>query len=226
MANYLTELHAHTAETSRCAKERAEKLVSLYKAAGYSTVVITDHFSPSTYEACKKQNLSWDEKVDIFLAGYRAAVRAAGDDLTVLLGMELRFARKGDRNDYLVYGVTESFFRKNPALLDMRLSSFSELAHRNGLLVFQAHPFRTGMHIVNPAYLDGVEIYNACVRHNSRNGIAEKWAKMHNLRGTSGSDFHREEDAARGGIVTERKIKSNADLLEVLQSGNYTCVRK
>lgn len=226
MQTYLTELHAHTAETSRCAQAHAETLVALYKAAGYSTVVITDHLSPSTYEAYEGKNLSWDEKVDIFLAGYRAAVRAAGDDLTVLLGMELRFARKGDNNDYLVYGVTEPFLRKNPTLLNMHLSSFSDLAHRNGLLVFQAHPFRNGMHIVNPAHLDGIEIYNACVRHNSRNTIAEKWAQLYSLRGTSGSDFHRDEDAARGGIVTESKIQTNTDLLNTLQSGNFTCVRK
>ena len=108
----------------------------------------------------------------------------------------------------------------------MRLSSFSELAHKNGLLIFQAHPFRTGMPIVNPAYLDGIEVYNACVRHNSRNSIAEAWAKLHKLRGSSGSDFHQIEDVARGGIRTEHKILTNADLLQTLKSGNYTLVKK
>ena len=226
MERFFTELHAHTSDTSRCGEVCAKDLVALYKAAGASTVVMTDHLSPSTFEAYKGTDLSWAEKIDIFLQGYRNAKAAAGDELTVLLGMELRFDRKGDNNDYLVYGVTEEFLYQNPALLKMRLASFSKLAHKNGLLMFQAHPFRNGMHIVNPEYLDGVEIYNACVRHNSRNAIAEKWAKLHKLRGSAGSDFHRAEDVARGGILTDKKIETNADLLEVLKSGNFTVYKK
>ncbi|MGN0571833.1 MAG: PHP domain-containing protein [Candidatus Fimenecus sp.] len=226
MERFFTELHAHTSDTSRCGGVCAKDLVALYKQAGASTVVMTDHLSPSTFEAYPQGSLSWKEKIDIFLQGYRNAKAEAGDELTVLLGMELRFDRKGDNNDYLVYGVTEEFLYQNPDLLKMRLSSFSKLAHKNGLLIFQAHPFRDGMHIVNPAYLDGVEIYNACVRHNSRNAIAEKWAKMHHLRGSAGSDFHQTEDIARGGILTDRKIETNADLLETLKSGNFTLVKK
>lgn len=226
MGEFYTELHAHTAETSRCAKDKAETLVENYKNAGYRTVVITDHLSPSTFEAYKANALSWDDKIDIFLRGYRAAVLAAGTDLNILLGMELRFDRKGNFNDYLVYGITEDFLRKNGDLLQMRLSSFSKLAHQNGLLVVQAHPFRSGMKIVNPEHLDGIEVYNACIRHNSRNGIAEKWAKLHHLRGTSGSDYHRSEDTARGGIITKSEICTNDELLRVLREEDYTLVRK
>lgn len=226
MKQFYTELHAHTSDTSRCGEVCAKDLVALYKAAGASTVVMTDHLSPSTFEAYKGTDLSWAEKADIFLQGYRKAKAAAGDELTVLLGMELRFDRKGDNNDYLVYGVTEEFLYQNPDLLNMRLTSFSKLAHKNGLLIFQAHPFRDGMHIVNADDLDGVEVYNACVRHNSRNSIAEMWAKLHRLRGSAGSDFHRAEDVARGGILTDKKIETNADLLEVLKSGNFTVYKK
>lgn len=227
MERYLTELHAHTAETSRCAKDSAKNLVENYLRAGYSTLVTTDHFSPSTFEAYKANTLSWNDKVEIFLKGYRAAKAAAEHtDLTVLLGMELRFSRKNSINDYLVYGVTEDFLRKNGDLLEMRLSAFSELAHKNGLLIFQAHPFRNGMTIVKPEYLDGYEIYNACIRHNSRNGIAEKWARLHKKAGTSGSDYHQTEDTARGGIVTTQKVETNDMLLSVLRKKEYELIRK
>lgn len=53
MERYLTELHAHTRETSRCAKDKAKNLVENYLQSGYSTLVTTDHFSPSTFEAYK-----------------------------------------------------------------------------------------------------------------------------------------------------------------------------
>ena len=226
MERFFTELHAHTSDTSRCGEVCAKDLVALYKAAGASTVVMTDHLSPSTFEAYPQDSFSWEEKIDIFLQGYRNAKAAAGDELTVLLGMELRFDRKGDNNDYLVYGVTEEFLYQNPDLLKMRLASFSKLAHKNGLLMFQAHPFRNGMHIVNPEYLDGVEIYNACVRHNSRNAIAEKWAKLDKFRGSAGSRFQMTDAVARGGMLTDKKIETNADLLEVLKSGNFTVYKK
>lgn len=224
---YLTELHAHTANTSRCAKDKANLLVENYLQAGYSALVTTDHLSTSTFEAYKADSLSWNDKIDIFLKGYRAAEEAAeATDLTVLLGMELRFARKGIINDYLVYGVTEDFLRKNGDLLKMRLSAFSELAHKNGLLIYQAHPFRNGMTVVSPQYLDGYEIYNACVRHNSRNAIAEKWARLHKKPGIAGSDYHQSEDTARGGILTAQKIESNEMLLSVLRKKEYDLIRK
>lgn len=224
---HLTELHAHTADTSRCAKDNASVLVENYLQAGCSTLVTTDHLSTSTFEVYKADSLSWDDKIDIFLKGHRAAKAAAENtELTVLLGMELRFARKGIINDYLVYGVTEEFLRKNGDLLKMRLPAFTELAHKNGLLIFQAHPFRNGMTVVKPEYLDGYEIYNACVRHNSRNSIAEKWAKLHKKPGISGSDYHQSEDTARGGILTAQKIESNEMLVSVLRTKDYDLVRK
>lgn len=222
MPVFLTELHAHTAETSRCAHNSAETLVDAYLKKGFQTVVITDHLSESTFEAKDALDASWDEKVDIFLKGYRAAKAYAGEKLHILLGMELRFAQKGNINDYLVYGVTEDFLRKNGDLLKMRLASFTKLAHKNGLMVVQAHPFRNDMKIVNPEFLDGVEVFNACVRHNSRNEIARHWATLHGLLGTSGSDYHQTGDEGRGGIQTEAPIKSNGELLTVLKSGNFT----
>lgn len=222
MPVFLTELHAHTAETSRCAHNSAETLVDAYLAKGFRTVVITDHLSESTFEAKEALDAPWNEKVDIFLKGYRAAKAYAGERLHILLGMELRFAQKGNINDYLVYGVTEDFLRNNGDLLKMRLASFSRLAHKNGLLIFQAHPFRNDMKIVNPDFLDGVEVFNGCVRHDSRNEIALHWAQLHGLLGTSGSDYHQTGDEGRGGIQTQAPIQSSNELLSVLKDGSFT----
>ena len=62
MKQFYTELHAHTSDTSRCAGVGAKDLVALYKQAGASTVVLTDHLSPSTFEAYSQGSLSWTEK--------------------------------------------------------------------------------------------------------------------------------------------------------------------
>lgn len=86
-------MHAHTAETSRCANVRAKMAVAAFIRAGYDGAVITDHFSPSTFEGL---DLSWDEMVTHFLKGYRAALKAADGRIHILLGMELRFAIPND----------------------------------------------------------------------------------------------------------------------------------
>ncbi len=222
---YKTELHAHTSETSNCGEVSAAGLVEAYIKNGYSTVVITDHLSTHTYFKYDYDSMSWDEKIDVFVRGYKAAVEAAKGRLNVLFGMELRFDSSYSPNDYLVFGIDESFLRNNKELIDMNIKSFSKLAHENGLLVFQAHPFRTDMAIVNPKYLDGIEVYNACVRHNSNNDIALAWAEKYKLRQSSGSDFHKPGDEAHAGIITETEIKSNEDLIKVLLSGNYELIR-
>lgn len=222
---YKTELHAHTAETSNCGKASAEELVEAYIKNGYSTVVITDHLSTHTYFKYNYDKLSWDEKIDIFLRGYNKAVEASNGRLNILLGMELRFDTETEENDYLVYGITEKFLRRNKNLLDMNIKSFSRLAHKKGLLIFQAHPFRTGMKVTNPEYLDGVEIHNGNPRHNSRNEIAEHWARLNGLKASSGSDYHQEGDEAHGGIITQTEITTEDGLLNILNIGNYEIIK-
>jgi predicted metal-dependent phosphoesterase TrpH len=223
---FKAELHSHTRETSNCGKATAAELVDAYIANGYSTVVITDHLSTHTYFRYDYDKMSWDEKIDVFLLGYKAALEAAKGRINVLLGMEIRFDSSDSPNDYLVFGIDEKFLRKNRKLIDMDIKSFSKLAHKNGLLIYQAHPFRTDMTITNPEYLDGIEVYNGCVRHNSNNDIALAWAEKYKLKKTSGSDFHRLGDEARAGIVTKTEIKTNADLLSILLSGDYELIRE
>lgn len=228
MAKYKTELHTHTSETSNCGHTSAADLVEAYIKEGYSTVVISDHLSTHTYYKYDYNNMSWDEKIDVFVKGYKAALEASKGRINVLFGMEMRFDEdltEHDLNDYLVFGVTEEFLRSNGDLINMRIETFSELAHKNGLLVYQAHPFRKDMKRVNPALLDGAEIYNGCPRHNSYNDLAEQWAKENGLKGTSGSDFHELEDVAHGGIITDTEIKTNDDLLEILRSNNYEIIK-
>ena len=144
----------------------------------------------------------------------------AGYRLNVILGCELRF--EGSINDYLIYGITEEFLRNNPELHKMSLHSFVDLAHENGLLVIQAHPFRNGITIVNPALLDGMETFNGTPSYDGRIRVAEEWAKHYGLIRTSGSDFHNPDQRGYGGILTSAAIRTGEELVAILRSGNYT----
>ncbi len=221
MKKYLYEMHLHTKETSNCANISGKVAVEEYINAGYDGIVVTDHLSPSTYMKYGRELLPWNKKVDFFLRGYNAVKDAANGRIDVLLGMELRFRTSEGDNDYLVYGINEEFLYKTPKLLEMNIREFYELAHKNGFLVFQAHPFRVGMKVTNPKNLDGVEIFNGNPRHNSSNDIAVAWAKKYDLLVTSGSDYHEIEDLGTGGIYFDRLLKDNKTLVEEILKREY-----
>lgn len=209
------ETHAHTCETSPCGKVNACDLVRQYKEIGYHGIVITDHYYNEYFE--KLGSISWEDKVHAYLKGYRAALeegRKAG--VVVLLGMELRF--ESNWNDYLVYGLNEEILLRNPELYRMTLEEFRELADREQLLIYQAHPFRKGMTVTRTDCLDGIEAFNGNPRHNSNNTLAYLFARENNLKIISGSDYHQPQDAARGGIEVEEELKTSADLVAYLKA--------
>ncbi len=214
-------MHFHTKDTSNCANVKAEFAVEEYIKAGYDGIVVTDHLSPSTFMKYGRELLSWKKKVDFFLRGYKSAVKTANGRIPVLLGMELRFNKSEGDNDYLVYGITEEFLYSHPELLHLNSKKFYELCQKNNFLVFQAHPFRVGMKVTNPKYLDGIEIFNGNPRHNSSNDIAEMWAKKYDLMVTSGSDYHEIGDLGIGGIWFDKKITDNKTLIEELKKREY-----
>lgn len=223
---YKTELHCHSIDVSACARIDAETLVRRYKEAGYTTVVLTNHFSIYSYNhlGCT----DWQKWVDCYMNGVEALRRAAGDDLTVLWATELRMYE--DPNDYLVYGMTEEFLRSHPDIWQMSIEQLSPLMHENGMFIAQAHPFRDYMRVTPHRYLDGIEVYNGSAGGHygtdSRNDMALLWANKFGMLQTSGTDLHYPDDRILGGIASAEKITDIATLIRILKSGNYQIIRE
>lgn len=215
---YKTELHMHTNEVSVCAKLSAPEVAELYIAAGYHTVVVTNHYSSTTADA---MGTNWS--IDRYLKGYRVMKEYAKGRLTVLLGVELRFCENG--NDYLLYGVTEEFLYEHPDLHLMKLKDFYPLAHENGILVIQAHPFRNGMTVCKTDLLDGIEVFNVNTLE-FRNQIALEWARYFKLIPTTGSDLHSDRTHIGGGLLTDAPIESVGELVRVLKDRSATLIRE
>ncbi len=213
---FKTELHAHTSPVSPCAELSPEEVAERYIAYGYTSLVVSNHYCDYVID---NAGSTWEERINYYLSDYRKMKAYAGDRLHVILGCELRF--EGSANDYLIFGLTEELLIAHPELHRMNLKSFSAFAHENGLLIVQAHPFRNGMKVMPPDYLDGVETFNGHVGHDSRNPIADAWAKRYGLLRTSGTDFHHPHQFGTGGILTETPITSGDQLLSVLKSGDY-----
>lgn len=212
------ELHCHTGCVSRCGRVEPEEIVKLYKEKGYNGIVVTDHYSPMTFTP----NWCPQKQVDFYLEGYRRMKRAAGDDFTVLLGMELR--HYGTANDYLIYGIDEEFLYNAGNLMTPWEKKIKKICSDKGYLVFAAHPYRPFRTRCNPDYIDGVEIYNGKTC-KSQNDLAYEWAKKNGKLMVSGSDFHVIKNLARGGIITDKLIKNNTDLLDVLRNQNFEMIR-
>lgn len=221
MRLYKYDLHVHTSNVSGCGRISGGRTAELYEQAGYDGFVVTDHFIAEYFASLP--GLSWAQKIDCFLGGYREA-RDRGEQLglDVFLGLEIRFP--GRPEDYLLYGLDERFLAATPDLLAGGLAGLREKASQGGFLVYQAHPFRPGICPADPGLLDGVEVYNGNPRHESRNHLARCFAVAHGLRMISGSDCHQPEDVGRGGIAVASRITDRETLLNILGQERIECL--
>lgn len=219
---YKYEIHCHTKEVSRCGQLPVKELVELYKNAGYSGLVLTDHYSPMTFSISELFNKK--KAIKHYLKAYNEAKKYSTEDFTILLGMELRFY--ATINDYLVYGITEQMLYDLPFLLPIYIKKASKKLRNLGCLFLQAHPTRKLITKAKPEYLDGVEVFNGKAS-DEENAQALEWANTipHTIK-TSGSDCHRKTGVGIGGIITTEKINTNDDLLRILKSGEFKLITK
>lgn len=216
MNTFKLDTHIHTYETSSCGKVEAIEAVHLYKESGYNGIAITDHYFREYFDSL--ESLSWEEKADIFLKGYRTALYEGKKiGLKVILGMEIRFEE--NINDYLIYGIDENFLKDYKELYNLGLEKFRNMTKNMGIVIFQAHPFRPTMIPTPPSLIDGIEVYNGNPRHDSQNPLARAYAEEHGLKMISGSDFHQLEDLARGGVILPEDVNDSFELAEMLTAG-------
>ena len=160
--------------------------------------------------------MSYEDQVEKLFEGYEIAKKSAQGRIAVLPGLELRF--NSNFNDYLVYGMTKEQLLKHPDLFDWGLERFSGYAREKGFMIVQAHPFRNAMTVIDPKLIDLLEVHNGHPRQISRNLFARGWAEMHDLPGSSGSDFHREGDQGHGGVLLPEKPKNVAHFISMMKA--------
>ena len=218
---FLYETHVHTSNVSACAVSTGAEQAYVYKARGYTGIIVTDHFFNGNirFNAASR----WDKKIEFFMSGYNEA-KEEGDKmgLDVFFGWEYSIYGA----DFLTYGLGIDFLLANPKLGGtVRIEEYSRLIRNNGGYLAQAHPFRKGYWIhspkaVNPAYIDGVEVLN-CNMTDECNDMAFRFAKKHSLPMQAGSDSH-EADSYYGlsGIKLQKRAKNIHDIIAEIKSGS------
>ena len=220
---YRIETHLHTVNVSQCGRLRPAEIVRLYKDAGYSALVVTDHYNRTTFDYLGIDPAAPGDRVGAFLEGYRL-VREEGEKqgIRVFKGAELRFDES--ENDYLLYGWRDDLLAEPDRVFRMGIAAFSPLARAQGALIIQAHPYRRGCTPAIACYLDGVEVINTNPRHDSHNERAREYGEQFGLIMTSGSDCHRTEDAALAGILADKLPSDSMQMSRLIRSRAFSLI--
>lgn len=217
MKGYLFDTHVHTSESSSCGKVSAADIVKRYKKLGYDGIIITDHVHASQFA---KHGKTYEQQAKKYLEGYKTAKAFEDENFHVIQGMEIRFLEND--NDYLLYGFDEDFIFTDDFAHYKSLEEFRPVVEKNNLIIFQAHPFRRNMTVINQSLVDGVEVYNGHGDHNSSNDIAYRWAEKYSHRMLSGSDFHGNVSMEPGGVYFEEYVENSKDVAEALRACKYS----
>lgn len=216
MKGFLFDTHIHTKEASSCSRVPAGEIVKRYKELGYKGLCITDHVSVLQFS---RHGGTYEEQVEKYLSGYRAAKKFEDENFHIILGMEIRFLEND--NDYLVYGFDEDFVKSHDLIHFENPEQFRPFADEHNLIVFQAHPFRQSMTVIDHNMVDGIEVYNGHGDHNSSNDIAYRWAEKYSLRKLSGSDFHGNLTLEPGGVYFDEYLTDSYQVAQALRNGKY-----
>ena len=228
---YIYETHLHTSEASKCGKVSGGDYIDYMIKQGYSGIIVTDHFFNGNSAVPK--NLPWNEKVEMYVSGYKAAKKMADEHnakitdeserFDVFFGIEYYF--EGD--EYLIYGVDEDWLYANPDVMDKTRVELHELVSKAGGIMVQAHPYRERWYIddiiLTPAASDGIEIYNAANKPNM-NALGYEYACKLDVPMSAGSDIHFFYDGAKGGMMFDRRLTSIEDYVNAFMNREGTPV--
>ncbi len=214
------ETHAHTKGGSPCAKVPAYDVVKAYAKAGYGALIITNHFNDDTVP---KPVLSPRQAVDHYVDLYRQA-EEYGRELGIEVWFGIETCISGGPEDFLLFGAQPDILYENPFMYRMTQEELFRECEQYGCLMYQAHPNRSYCRPRDPELLHGAEVYNGNLHHDERNEISLLWARKYRLLQSSGSDFHRPDDCARGGILVPDSIHDVKALADYMRENEVTLI--
>ena len=224
---YLYETHMHTVEGSACGRSTGAEMARAYKEAGYTGIIITDHFFYGNTRP--DRSLPWADWVNQFCLGYEHA-KEEGDKI----GLQVFFGWESGYNgtEFLIYGLDKQWLLDHPEIKDASVKEQMELVHAAGGFISQAHPYREagyieGIHLY-PYRVDAVEGYNASHTskfknppyHPEYNDRAVYYANSYGLPMTAGSDQH-DTHMLWGGMVFPRKLTDCRDFAKAVAGREY-----
>lgn len=214
---YKYELHCHTSESSRCGQTSASDMADFYKKAGYTGLVITDHFLNGNTTVPK--DLPWEERIELYCKGYEEA-KKRGDEigLDVFFGFEFS-------GDFVVLGLGKEWLKEHEDLDKLVRSDFFETVHKDGGYIIHAHPFRespyTKLLQVFPRQVDAIETINA-VNTDFENNIANFIAEQYKVTKACGTDNHIGLRKTLASLEIDFRAKNIDELINAMKNNLHS----
>ncbi|MCL2100062.1 MAG: PHP domain-containing protein [Oscillospiraceae bacterium] len=220
MYNYKLETHLHTSEGSACGQNTGAEMVRGAKAAGYSGVVVTDHFFNGN--CAVRKNIDWRKKTELFALGYKNAKRE-GDKIGIDVYFGLEYGLQS--NDFLIYNFSAEKIIGYPEIMTDSFDEVSKKIRGEGGFITHAHPFRRESYILYPGRVfpeltDAVETFNAAHNNTEYDKLALEYAEEYNLYKLGGSDTH-SADFFAGGIAFENRPGSMEAIISLIKQNEY-----
>ncbi len=221
---YKFEIHIHTNTCSKCAVTTPEDMVDAAVTAGYSGIVVTNHFYHGN--TCIDRDLPWADFVGAYRDDYLRA-KARGDEkgLQVFFGIEEGWDAG---KEMLIYGVTPEQLIAEPDFIKMNVEQKCDFVHRCGGACVCAHPFRVRDYIPNPDTPPNPDLFDCIEGYNAGNPHADNlkafvFSYNKNKVVTSGGDIHSAslEHFSRSGIDFDTPIKDYSDFVNRLKVGDF-----
>lgn len=221
MNTYLYETHLHTRQASACSSCEAKDYIDLYKRAGYSGIIVTDHFYHGN--TAIPRDYPWKDWVNAFCLGYEEA-RYYGDKIgfQVFFGYEENF----DGDEYLIYGVDKQWLLNHPMMLHWSQEEQFFEVHKAGGVVVQAHPFRERDYItrinLHPNQCDAMETGN-CGNGAWMDALTYEYCQKHKIVMTAGSDMHHAKNVSKDcfGMKFDEPLRSIEDYVNYIKRQKY-----
>lgn len=224
-SGFYVQLHLHTCESSRCGVSSGAEMAQACKAAGYSLIVVTDHFFNANINC--PHDLPWPEQVQRLMAGYHAA-KTEGEKigLPVLFGWETN----NDGPEVLTYGLDDAFLLAHPDVADWDLERYLRETNAAGAFNVHAHPFRQAYYIVpfrpRAQLFEAFETYNAQNHDHAWDEAAQRLARQYGLIELAGSDAHHARHARLGAMELPWPVSDMGGLIQALRSRKSTIIRE
>ncbi len=205
----LIDLHAHSSGISPCCLIPYEQVLHTALEHGIDGLVLTNH-----YVATDDPSAFARRYVDEFFAA-----RQYGQSIgcRVFFGIELTMVWDPAIH-LLIYGVEPEFVLNNPSLFACTQQELYALVKANDGVLVQAHPYRNGKTVLDPAYLDGVEINCHPIYKQSYSERLLPLAAEHRLLVTCGGDYHADTYRPTCGMELPETVQTSGDLRNYLLS--------
>ena len=222
---YKYETHSHCSLCSACGRSTPQELIQAYHDAGYSGLVLTDHFFFGNTAVDRAK--PWSEFVKAYYDAYLSAKPFAKSlDFDLLFGLEHAY---GSGKELLLYGIDLEFLLDNPDIPKISVDELVKRVHDYGGIAIQAHPYRDRDYIdmsVGPRtdIVDGVEIFNACNEPKDNKLAFDKLGKKDFIY-TCGGDVHSHTQTDKfSGIALPYRVRNEKEFVSALKNKDHSYI--